>query len=240
MCFSPAASFALSGALIPLGLYTMAKVRTVAPEWLPFAAFPLAFGIQQMVEGLVWIAVLRENPSLTLVAGQAYLFFSHFFWPAFVPFAVRALETDAVRRRQATLLTLLGTAFGLMVYLPQLLSSDLPQIGVVQHSLDYRTTLPEGGVPDALLRAIYAGIVLGSLWLSSDPRIRLFGTFVAVSLAVTWAAFAYAFVSVWCFFAAILSVDVAVILLGRRTDAPAGIGISRARKGRSAKDKGRK
>lgn len=213
MCFSPAASFALSGALVPLGLYTMARVRPAAPQWLPFAAFPLAFGLQQAIEGVVWIAVLRGNPGLTDLSAQAYLAFSHVFWPAFVPFAVRAIETDPVRRRQATLLTLVGTTFGLLLFLPPLLAPGLPQIGVVAHSLDYRTTLPDGPVPNALLRAIYATIVLGALWLSSDPRIRRFGTLIALSLISTWATFAYAFVSVWCFFAATLSVYIAAILL---------------------------
>jgi len=217
MCFSPAASFALAGALVPLGLYTVARVRHAAPAWIPFAAFPLAFGIQQGVEGMVWLGLLGDRAELSRATARLYLLFSHFFWPAFVPVAIRQIETDPARRRRLGWLAAAGSVLGLLLYLPVMVYPELLRIGIVDHSIDYRTTLPQGSaLPDFAFRLAYAAIILGALWLSSDPRIRLFGTFISVSLLLTWAAFAYAFVSVWCFFAALLSVHVAGIEAARR------------------------
>jgi hypothetical protein len=216
MCFSAAASFALSAALVPTGLYTISRVRSTAPQWVPFAAFPLAFGMQQAAEGVVWLGLLNDNPALTHGSARVFIFFSHFFWPAFVPLAVRAIETDPRRKRLIASLSVVGIAFGLTLFLPILVSPDLLQVEMVEHSILYRTSTHHGpDLTDHILRLLYAALVVGALWLSSDPAIRLFGTFVAGSLLLTWVAFDYAFVSVWCFFAAMLSVDIAIILLGR-------------------------
>ena len=73
MCFSAAASLAAGGTLSVVGGLTLAKVKNKSE--LPFASIPLLFGIQQAIEGAVWlsfgspvlntIATLRIRCSLT-------------------------------------------------------------------------------------------------------------------------------------------------------------------------------
>ncbi len=107
--------------------------------------------------------------------------------------------------------------------LPSLLIGDWLAMEPVNRSLDYRTTLIyDGFVNRTVLRLFYAAIVVSALFMSTDRRIQLFGGLVAVSLALTYAFYFYAFISVWCFFAAILSVYLtAIIVLDSRRSAEA-------------------
>lgn len=217
MCFSVTASFTLAAVLVPAGVYTITEVRRTKPAWLAFAVFPLVFGIQQVLEGILWLGLVGGNETSVYLASRGFLFFSHFFWLAWVPFAVWTIETDRARRRLVLFMAVVGFFAGLSVFLPAALIEGWLRIEVVQRSLDYKTTLIYEGIIDrSKLRTVYAAIVIGSLLLSSHRLIKVFGGLVAASLVLTYAFYAYAFISVWCFFAAILSVYLAVIL-GRET-----------------------
>lgn len=214
MCFSATASFTLFAGLVPAGIYGMAKARKVNRAFLPFAAFPLAFGIQQGFEGLVWLGLDNDNQALVDIASRGFLFFSHFFWLFWVPLAVWMIETNPNRKRIAAGLTALGFCYGLSIFLPSFLILDRLYMEIINRSLEYRTTLIyEGVINRTALRLFYAAIVVTALFLSSDRRIRIFGAMVAVSLALTYAFFSYAFISVWCFFAAILSAYLLVVIV---------------------------
>ena len=55
MCFSATASFAAGIGLTGLGLVTVWRVPE--PRQRPFAALPLLFGLQQLTEGALWLAL---------------------------------------------------------------------------------------------------------------------------------------------------------------------------------------
>lgn len=217
MCFSATASFTLAAVLVPAGVYTVLEVRRTNPAWWAFAVFPLVFGIQQVLEGILWLGLAGGNEVSVCFASRGFLFFSHFFWLAWVPFAVWTIETDPARKRLALFMAVAGFFAGLSVFLPAALIEGWLRVEVIQRSLEYKTTLIyEGLIERSLLRTVYAVIVIGSLLLSSHRLIQVFGGLVAASLVLTYVFYAYAFISVWCFFAAILSVYLAVIL-GRET-----------------------
>lgn len=206
MCFSATASFTLFATLVPLGGAAVLKARNSCPSWVPFALYPLAFGIQQGFEGLVWIGMQQGNQLLVDVASRGFLFFSHFFWLAWVPISVWLFETDPERKRILAILSWVGGLYGVSIAAPALLLPDWLWVEIVNRSLDYKTVLLyEGLLNRTILKLIYAAIVVGALVMSRHKLIQLFGVLVAVSLIATTAFYAYAFISVWCFFAAILS-----------------------------------
>jgi hypothetical protein len=206
MCFSATASFVVAAALVPAGLVTVTRARAVEPAWTAFAAFPLAFGLQQAIEGVVWLGIESGDAGLVAGASRGFLFFSHFFWLAFVPFAVWLLEPPGPRRPVLLGLTATGALFGLSIFLPSFLVMDRLAVEVTNHNIAYRTRLIyEGFVPRMALEAFYGLIVVTALLLSSDRRIRIFAGLIAVSLVLAYGAFAHAFISVWCYFAAVLS-----------------------------------
>lgn len=218
MCFSATASFAVAAVLLPAGAYGLLKARRTEPEWIPLAAYPIAFAVQQAVEGLLWLGVNANDPTTIAAASRGFLFFSHFFWLAWVPISMYWIEKDRKRRVPLLALSGLGILFGLSLFLPLLLRMDWLSIELVQQSIEYKTVLIYDGLVDRrILRAFYALIIVSSLFLSSDRRVRVFAALVTASLIVAYLFFAHAFISVWCFFAAILSAYlVAVFAMERR------------------------
>ena len=55
MCFSATASFTAGALLIALGSVTVSLAA--APRERPFAAIPLLFGLQQLIEGGIWLSL---------------------------------------------------------------------------------------------------------------------------------------------------------------------------------------
>lgn len=206
MCFSATASFAAAAALIPSGLYTIIKARGTDPHHVPFAAFPLAFGVQQVFEGMVWLQMGGHTVLDQQAAALGFTFFSHFFWLLWVPLSVWVLERRKIRRRVNLVVILIGALFGASLYIPLHLYDGWLDVVLIQGSIEYKATLVYDGVLSRLgVRVIYAVLIVAPLIFCSERYIQLFGVLVAMTVAAAVLFYGYAFISVWCFFAAVLS-----------------------------------
>lgn len=198
MCFSATASFVAGGALTATGGLTLAQART---KWeLPFASIPLLFGIQQAIEGVVWLSF--GFPLLNMVATYAFSMFSHVLWPIFVPIAILLLEKDPVRKKALRLFVGIGLAVGL--YLLYFILVDGITAKIINRSISYDAT--HLYLSFVLMLYVFATCVSG--FVSSHRIINIFGSVMLMSFFVAGWFFAETLVSVWCFFAAILSVVV--------------------------------
>lgn len=215
MCFSATASFVAGTALSAIGVATlrMAKRRVE----VPFACVPLLFGVQQLVEGFIWLSFRYALPTPATAMTMVYSLFSHVIWPIFVPYAVRRLELVPWRRRALAVCQVLGLMVG--SYLLYSVLTVPIAARVLGRHIAYES--PHFyAVP--VMTAYLVATGLSSL-LSSDATIRLLGALTLTSfVAVTWLHLA-TMISVWCFFAALLSVLVYVCLKGRRAAANAGL-----------------
>ena len=93
MCFSATASFTAGAVLLGIGALTL-KAAKRPREW-PFAAIPLLFATQQLIEGVIWLTFNADAPLLNTVMTRAYSFFSHVLWPVYLPVAVLMIEQTA-------------------------------------------------------------------------------------------------------------------------------------------------
>jgi hypothetical protein len=75
MCFSATASFTAGTVLSAIGVVTVTKAER--PSEVPFAMIPLLFGVQQLIEGVVWLTFGADAPQLTKLATYTYSVFSH-------------------------------------------------------------------------------------------------------------------------------------------------------------------
>jgi hypothetical protein len=206
MCFSATSSFTLSAALVPVGFAAVAIARRGASGWMPMAVYPLAFSVQQAFEGILWLGLEADNATIIALSSRGFLFFSHLFWLAWTPFSAYWLQPAGKRKRLLLLLTIAATLFGLSIALPSLLIDNRLSVAVVQGSIDYRTVLIyEGYVDRQVLHAVYALLVVSALAMSSERLIQYFGAFIVLSLVFTKYVFPLTFISVWCYFAALLS-----------------------------------
>lgn len=202
MCFSATASFIAGAGLIAIGTCTVRQTKRHAE--LPYAAIPVLFGIQQLVEGALWLTFPDKAPHLNIVLTHVYSLFSHIFWPIFVPIAVLLLEPVAWRRNVLRLLALAGALAG--IYLSYFFVMDPTISRIVGGHITYLS-------PHFFLGPVLTLYILGtcvSSLFSSHAEVRWFGVATAASLAAAYAFYANWFISVWCFFAAAISV---IILL---------------------------
>ncbi|MEE4235091.1 MAG: DUF6629 family protein [Anderseniella sp.] len=215
MCFSATASFTLAAALVPAGIVCVRYARSLGMRWMGFAVFPFAFAAQQGLEGLVWLGLDHGKPALVDAGAAGFLFFSHLFWPIAVPVSVHLFHRG--ENPGGTLLAVMmaaGVALGLVLFAP--VASVLGSIPVDNQTGSIRYELPlmlPGEVARLVLKLVYVGIIAGALGLSSDRRIQGFGGLIAVSLVAAEYWFAPAFISVWCFFAAVLSLYILAVLV---------------------------
>lgn len=200
MCFSATASFAAGGSLSAVGVATLRKTR--APAEVPFAAVPLFFGIQQTAEGLVWLSLGSGNAALNTIASHAFYIFATIGWPVFLPIAIFLIEPVRWRRKALLALEALGVVVGayfayFMATIP--VTSKITGLHIIYAH-------PSFYIYEVL--AAYIVVTCGSCLLSSRRIINLFGILALLSFAIAHLFYYVALVSVWCFFAAVLSIVV--------------------------------
>ena len=200
MCFSATASFTAGVGLLAIGAVTTSRVSRRAE--LPFALIPALFGIQQLIEGGLWLTFPDNAVLVNSVLTHFYSFFSHVLWPIYVPIAVLLLEPVAWRRKVLTAIALAGAAVGL--YLLYFLVTEPIASEVIGRHISYQSP----HFYTAAVMTLYVLATCVSSFVSSCKTIRWFGAATFVALVAAYAFFAFWFISVWCFLAAILSMIV--------------------------------
>jgi hypothetical protein len=211
MCFSATASFTVAAGLIPLGGYCVRTVlRSARLERLPMAMIPICFGIQQILEGLVWIGITHQSPEpFTRLSSLAYLFFAFAFWLVWIPIACLRWSGGRLSGRHRTLLRLnllMGSISGALLWIPLLGDPSLVRPENQLGSINYNTDLLlDGVISQPVGRLIYIGIIILPLLMIRDPRVHIFAATLLAATMISVVAYDHAFASVWCYFSAIAS-----------------------------------
>lgn len=199
MCYSPTASF-LSAALIgTVGVATLRHVRS--PNTLLFGAVPLLFSLHQFTEGLVWLGLQgRIGPVGRDHAAFLFTLYAQGILPFLMPLAVALMEPAGWRRKAIMGLTAIGAvaalwdAYGL-IFLPT-------RVFVDHNAIAYRNVMT-GSLVISLLYIIAS---CGALLLSGYKLVRWYGVLNIIALTIVQLVREYAFASVWCFYAALMSI----------------------------------
>lgn len=200
MCFSATASFVAGTALSATGVVTLSETKSKKER--AFAAVPLLFGIQQIIEGAVWLSFQYGFSSLNKIVTYGFMLFAYVVWPTFMPFAVMSLEPDASRKKFLSMFLVLGLAVS--AYLLYFIAVSPVTSEIVNKSIHYPAPKEYG----IFVVAMYLFATCVSCLFSSHRIINLFGILSILSFSTAYYFFTTSFVSVWCFFAAILSIMV--------------------------------
>jgi hypothetical protein len=198
MCFSATASFTASALLLGLGALTMRQVERRS-DWA-LALIPVLFAIQQAMEGIVWLSLSGQAPGFQVAATQVYSLFSHVLWPIYVPWAVWLAQPPGPRRRILAAFCVAGFAVGLYL-LYGMIANPIVAVAVGQH-IDYESA----HFYLAAVLLLYLAATTVSPMLSGHAWVQRFGLLALIGSAAAYVAYARWFISVWCFFAAMLSV----------------------------------
>jgi uncharacterized membrane protein len=205
VCFSAEASFAVGAALAPAGVYCIWSAAVKKPSYLGLAAAPLFFGIQQISEGFVWQAIHHDTD--TRPASLVFLFFALAFWPFWFPVLTTMMEPQPRRKLLFAALSLIASAWFWILFYPLLTGEVSLVTETDHHSIAYRY----GGLPvyqyvdKGPLRVLYFMSVALPPLLGSESWGRIPGLVLGASAIFAAIVYDYAFVSVWCFFAAVLA-----------------------------------
>lgn len=215
MCFSATASFAAGTLLLGAGILTVRSAR--GARELPLAAIPLLFSIQQLVEGVVWMTFRYEAPLLNAAMTHAYSFFSHVLWPVYVPVAVLLIEPPGWRRATLWGLSVAGAAVAAY------LMYTLMVFPVVSRAIGQHIEYVSPHFFAAAVMSVYLLSTAISPMVSTHRWVKIFGVLAAASFAAAYYFYARWFISVWCLFAAVLSLVLCAHLTSktRRTEASA-------------------
>ena len=200
MCFSATASFSAGALLLGIGALTLrSALATHQRRALPFAAIPMLFAVQQLIEGVIWLSFSHEAPLLNWVMTHVYSFFSHVLWPVYVPVAVLLMEPAGWRHRALIAFVAAGAAVG--AYLLYILLA----FPVVSRPTGQHIEYDSPHFFAAVTMTLYLLSTALSPLLSTHRMVVVFGALALLSFGAAYAFYATWFISVWCFFAALLS-----------------------------------
>jgi hypothetical protein len=205
MCFSATVSYAATAVLIPAGAAAMVRAYRHDPQYLAVAALPAFFGLQQLFEGLVWTAADRGAGDWIQRFSLAYMFFTWFGWPVWVPFATYFLEPCA-RRHVYLVFAIFGGILGAMQFIPYFAHQGWLEVRFFDYAISYEGTV----LFDLIMRReltylFYLSVILAPLLTSSNRSLNVFGLLILVVLGITYTFFSYAYISVFCFGGAVMS-----------------------------------
>ncbi|MFO7824924.1 MAG: DUF6629 family protein [Cyclobacterium sp.] len=209
MCFSAEASFGASIVLGTIGIATIKKTQN--PRYLPFSVIPLLFALQQFSEGMLWIGLGEpEHSNWRYLPTLIFLGFSQLLWPFWVPLSILFLEENPMRRKILSVLLLMGISVS-CYFLYCMIAFDFSaeiQSGHIKYTLDFPVFLEKwSGV-------FYFLPIAASPFIAGRKGVRFLGLAVLVSFMVTIIFFSDHLVSIWCFFAALLSMMIFGIISG--------------------------
>jgi hypothetical protein len=201
MCFSAGASFGASAVLSIIGVATIKKSQ--CSSQIPFASIPLIFAIQQFSEGFVWLSLSSPDfASIEKLSTYMFLIFAQIVWPLWVPIAITLMEKDVKRKK--LLKVFIGIGLVVSSYFAHRLIMYGAHANIDGHHVAYKQVFP-----DSLARiadVLYGLATIAAIFLSKVKRMWTFGLAASVAYIVTAICYVNYILSVWCFFAAIMSI----------------------------------
>ena len=200
MCFSAQMSFLAVGLLLSIAAATYHTLRT--SKQILLAGMPLLFAMQQAAEGVLWLLLPRgQYPLIISIAKYTYLTFAFLIWPLYVPMTVLMLEKTELRRALISICFVIGLGWSLasLWYFTQY-GAD---VSIASCHIDYRLR----GLSDnyRLQIGLYSLTTILPFFLSSHRLLQMVGVLMGLSCILSLLIWHYYFISVWCFFAALIS-----------------------------------
>lgn len=207
MCFSAGASFGAGAVLSVIGVASIKKAK--APGQIIFASIPLIFAVQQITEGFLWLALTYSNFAfLKQLTTCIFLFFAQVVWPIWVPYAILKLESKERRRTSEKILVGIGGIVS--IYLAYCLVTFPVEAKVIGYHISYDQNYP--AVFSRYCGFLYIVATIVPPFFSRIRRMWMLGTTILISYLITTFFYTDYIVSVWCFFASVISIAVYVII----------------------------
>lgn len=207
MCFSTTASFGAGAILAVVGVVSLKKVQ--ASSQLLFALFPIVFSLQQFTEGFVWVTLTNVNyQDYRSIPIYAFVFFAQVLWTLWVPLSFYLIEENMKRKKTLAVFVWIGLAISLFHFYNLLFYDVTASIKPYHIYYDLDFPLKHNIITESL----YLLTIIVPPFISSIRRTHVLGILLLTSFLITKLYFNDYIISVWCFFAAITSLFVYIIM----------------------------
>lgn len=215
MCFSAGASFASGVVISTIGILAVKQVNK--PSQRAFAIIPLLFGFQQFAEGCLWLTLPGTDFIIVKkISTYVFLLTAQVIWSWVIPLSVLLMEEEPRRRKILRVMVAIGAALS-MYYAFYLFFHKVTSQIMNCHIL-YTTESPESlALPTFIL---YLAVTIAPFFVSSIRRMYLLGIIMAMSCLAAAVFYKLYLTSVWCFFAAIISIFIYLILRESKKPCP--------------------
>lgn len=206
MCFSPEADLVGGAVIAIIGIDVVRHVHQ-RHDHLAFAALPLLLALHNLTETFVWWGLRGDVPhAVGITARWIYLLFAFVVLPTYVPLAIRALEPPGRRRTIMSGFVVLGV--GVSAVLLGFMIRGPVTAHEASHHIAYGLNLDAGIV----IVGLYVAATCASAVFSGYRHIAIYGAANLVGVAIL-AKFALdGFASLWCGWAALTSLAIALHL----------------------------
>jgi hypothetical protein len=199
MCFSATADFTARAVLGVVGVATLREVKN--RRELLLAAMPCLFAAHEFIEGFVWLGIDGKVSSRVMHnAGSAYMLFAQGLLPFLLPLSIVLIEPTKRQRRRMLSFVILGGLLAL--YLTWGLIAYPLSISMQSHSILYVNVITN----TTLVAILYVIATCGSMFFSGFRQLVELAWANLAGLLVVMLVKRYAFTSVWCAYAAVVSV----------------------------------
>jgi hypothetical protein len=182
-----------------VGVATLSEVRR--PKEVLLAAMPCLFALHEFIEGFVWLGLDgRLSQQVAHNAGAAYVLYAQGILPFLLPFSIYLIEPTGRQRRRMLAFVILGGVLAL--YLLWGLIAYPLAISEQAHSILYVNVITN----TTLVAVLYVVATCGALFFSGFRDLVLLGWANLAGLLTVMLVKRYAFTSVWCAYAAVVSV----------------------------------
>jgi hypothetical protein len=212
MCFSATASFGASVILAGIGIISINTAKSSSLKVL--AIIPFVFSLQQFSEGWVWLSltkvgfVLWKLPSMYL-----FLFFAEVTWPICISFSMMRIEKNEKRKRILKLIYYVGILLSLVLaYSLFYYTADVKVIG--NHVM---YTINTSDSFKSVTNYIYILTAVIPPFISTIQKAKWIGVILIISYIIANVFFGNYIISIWCYFATIISAVILWIILGSKS-----------------------
>ncbi len=209
MCFSPTASFGASIVLSVIGIAAIKK--TNKKSQLMFASIPLVFGIQQLLEGVLWLALPNpEMINLQRYFTYSFIFVAQVIWPIWVPVSILLMKKNrnSVKFSIQKILVVIGVVVG--CYLGFCLLNYHVEAKIFVRHIRYLQDYPQQF--KIYFMFLYALATIIPPLFSPVKGMWLLSASILVAYVITYIFYRQYVLSVWCFFSSIISLSVYFIM----------------------------
>ncbi len=151
---------------------------------------------------------------LASIGKYIFLLISYINWPVWIPFSLYLTEDHQIRLNIMGACFIAGLIFvtwNLMMFL-----GDPVTVSIVGNSIQYSTYEPGTQAEFVFMRVLYVSAVLIPAFVSSYRYMWVFGLVIGATFVIAEYFYHQTFTSVWCFFAAVSSGALFLVLRANR------------------------